>query len=251
MCNVSWLEILDSLYGFLSTVWLFFIIVCLGSSKFLLYKHFTNVIYSLLYCWVVKPNWKLMNKRVYCLKCHKIWFEQLGNECKLRLIVWQDCDLKFVMLLKSIQGTCRLSLKMGMGDEQKPLMHCIRTVINIDFRSSEMPALPNNGIFKLICWGFADPLNRLYQEIQSNPFPNSYGRTSVPLSYVQQWLKSWLKSWVSHSKPCTECMYKSTRYTLLFYKFIETTNWIRNTITWRSKLSWNVQIHHWEIDFND
>ena len=22
--------------------------------------------------------------------------------------------------------------------------------------------LPNNGIFKLICWGFADPLNRLY-----------------------------------------------------------------------------------------
>ena len=28
--------------------------------------------------------------------------------------------------LESIQGTCRLSLKMGRGDEQKPLMHCIR-----------------------------------------------------------------------------------------------------------------------------
>ncbi len=28
--------------------------------------------------------------------------------------------------LESIQGTCRLSLKMGKGDEQKPLMHCIR-----------------------------------------------------------------------------------------------------------------------------
>ncbi len=27
---------------------------------------------------------------------------------------------------ESIQGTCRLSLKMGRGDEQKPLMHCIR-----------------------------------------------------------------------------------------------------------------------------
>ncbi len=28
--------------------------------------------------------------------------------------------------LESIQGTCRLSLKMGRGDEQKPMMHCIR-----------------------------------------------------------------------------------------------------------------------------
>ncbi len=28
--------------------------------------------------------------------------------------------------LESIQGTCRLSLKMGSGDEQKPVMHCIR-----------------------------------------------------------------------------------------------------------------------------
>ncbi len=27
------------------------------------------------------------------------------------------------LLLESIQGTCRLSLKMGRGDEQKPLMH--------------------------------------------------------------------------------------------------------------------------------
>ncbi len=34
-------------------------------------------------------------------------------------------------------------------------------VINIDFRSSEMPPLPNNGIFKLICWMFADALNQL------------------------------------------------------------------------------------------
>ncbi len=29
------------------------------------------------------------------------------------------------IVLKLIQGTCRLSLKMGRGDEQKPLMHCI------------------------------------------------------------------------------------------------------------------------------
>ena len=28
--------------------------------------------------------------------------------------------------LESIQGTCRLSLKMSKGDEQKPLLHCIR-----------------------------------------------------------------------------------------------------------------------------
>ncbi len=31
-----------------------------------------------------------------------------------------------IKLLESIQGTCRLSLKMGRGDKQKPLMHCIR-----------------------------------------------------------------------------------------------------------------------------
>ncbi len=61
-----------------------------------------------------------------------------------------------------IQGTCRLSLKMGRGDEQKPLMHCIQMAINIDFRSSEIPPLPNNGIFKSVFWTFADPLNRLY-----------------------------------------------------------------------------------------
>ncbi len=47
--------------------------------------------------------------------------------------------------VKKVKGpACRLSLKMERGDEQKPLMHCI----NIDFRSSEMPPLPNNGIFK-------------------------------------------------------------------------------------------------------
>ncbi len=34
-------------------------------------------------------------------------------------------------------------------------------VINIDFRSSEMPPVTNNGIFKSICWAFGDPLNRL------------------------------------------------------------------------------------------
>ncbi len=62
--------------------------------------------------------------------------------------------------LELIQGTCRLSLKMGRG-EQKPCDALCQTVINIDFRSSEMPPLPNNGIFKLICWTFADPLNRL------------------------------------------------------------------------------------------
>ncbi len=34
--------------------------------------------------------------------------------------------LKHTYSLESIQGTCRLSLKMGRGDEQKPMMHCIR-----------------------------------------------------------------------------------------------------------------------------
>ncbi len=63
--------------------------------------------------------------------------------------------------LKLIQGTCRLSLKMGKGDEQKPPDALYQTVVNIDFRSSEMPSLPNNGIFKSICWTFADPLNPL------------------------------------------------------------------------------------------
>ncbi len=29
-------------------------------------------------------------------------------------------------LLESIQGTCRISLKMDRGDKQKPLMDCIR-----------------------------------------------------------------------------------------------------------------------------
>ncbi len=50
---------------------------------------------------------------------------------------------------------------MGRGDEQKPLILCISTVINTDFRSSEILPLPNNGIIKSICWAFADPLNRL------------------------------------------------------------------------------------------
>ena len=75
------------------------------------------------------------------------------------------CYYKIVQMLESIQGTCRLSLKMGRGDEQKPLMHCI----NIDFRSSEMPPLPNNGIFKSICWAFADPLNRLVTTVIEIP----------------------------------------------------------------------------------
>ncbi len=33
---------------------------------------------------------------------------------------------RLIHILESIQGTCRLSLKMSRGDEQKPLMHCIR-----------------------------------------------------------------------------------------------------------------------------
>ncbi len=54
------------------------------------------------------------------------------------------------VLLESIQWTCRLSLKMGRGDdEQKKKSDALyQTAINIDFRSSEMPPLPNNGIFK-------------------------------------------------------------------------------------------------------
>ncbi len=63
-----------------------------------------------------------------------------------------------VSSLELSQGTCRLSLKMGRGDEQKISDALFQ---NIGFRSSEMPPLPKNGIFKLICWTFADPLNWL------------------------------------------------------------------------------------------
>ncbi len=37
-----------------------------------------------------------------------------------------EIDQLMLHILKSIQGTCRLSLKMGRGNEQKPLIHCIR-----------------------------------------------------------------------------------------------------------------------------
>ncbi len=59
--------------------------------------------------------------------------------------------------LESIQGTGTLSVKMGRGDT-KTSDALYQTVI--DFRSSEMPPLPNNGIFKSVCWAFAAPLNR-------------------------------------------------------------------------------------------
>ena len=67
--------------------------------------------------------------------------------------------LRFRSKLESIQGTCRLSLKMSRGDEQKTCHALYETVINIDFRSSNMPPLPNNGTFKSICWTFASRLN--------------------------------------------------------------------------------------------
>ncbi len=63
--------------------------------------------------------------------------------------------------LESIQGTYRLSLKMGRGDEQKPVIALYQTVINFYLISTETPPLQNNGIFKSIGWTFADPLNRL------------------------------------------------------------------------------------------
>ena len=62
-------------------------------------------------------------------------------------------------ILKSIQGACRLSLKIGREDEKCNVL-CMG-VINIDFRSSQMAPLPNNGTLKSVSWTFACRLNIL------------------------------------------------------------------------------------------
>ncbi len=93
---------------------------------------------------------------------------KIKNTISLLILHHWPCDPTsvglacIILLLQLTQGTCRLSWKMGRGDEQKPQSDVLyQTVINIDLRSSEMPPLPNNGTFKTIRWTFADPLNRL------------------------------------------------------------------------------------------
>ncbi len=39
---------------------------------------------------------------------------------------YDTCPRRNELMLESIQGTCRLSLKMGRGGVQKPVMRCIR-----------------------------------------------------------------------------------------------------------------------------
>ena len=51
--------------------------------------------------------------------------------------------------LESIQENCR-SLKIGRGDDEKTDVLYLM-VINIDFRSSEIPLLSNNGTYKSMC----------------------------------------------------------------------------------------------------
>ena len=50
-----------------------------------------------------------------------------------------------IMQLESIQFTCWLILKLGMEDEQKICDVLYLTAVDIDFRSLEIPPLPNNG----------------------------------------------------------------------------------------------------------
>ncbi len=62
----------------------------------------------------------------------KKWLRELNvsnNFCKERHShgLWiTDHIFRKSKQFESIQGTCRLSLKMGRADEQKPPMHCIR-----------------------------------------------------------------------------------------------------------------------------
>ncbi len=63
----------------------------------------------------------------------------------------------------SLQCCSTLSSPRGLGLETglESSNSLYQMVIDIDFRSSDIPPLPNNGIFKSVCWTFADPLNRL------------------------------------------------------------------------------------------
>ncbi len=83
---------------------------------------------------------------------------------------WYQQSTDHMKWLESIQGTCRLSLKMGKGGEQKTVMSLYLAVINIDLTYSEMSPLSNNGTFKSMCWTFVCRLNILYQQ----SYPSKY-----------------------------------------------------------------------------
>ncbi len=71
------------------------------------------------------------------LAFHILWLQALQPFHSQKVCVWNlgcvirclriaDTQENMAGVFELIQGTCRPSLKMGRGDEQKPLRHCIR-----------------------------------------------------------------------------------------------------------------------------
>ncbi len=83
---------------------------CIQCTSFCLHRCI-HTSYNYLW-WLIKGN-----ERFWLVERRILSFME-----PIRVGVWNLVPT----VLESIQGTCRLSSKTGKGDEQKPLMYCIR-----------------------------------------------------------------------------------------------------------------------------